>query len=80
MEKHEVEAAVLDVVNTVLKTSFTSLENVGRGTVPIWDSLKHIEIVLAIEEALGVEFAEEELAEATTAEMIVDIVCKKHAA
>ncbi len=30
-------------------------------TVPQWDSLKHIQLILAIEEAFGLQFADQEI-------------------
>jgi acyl carrier protein len=38
-------------------------ENLGYGDVPQWDSLHHVELVLALEDRLGVQIEPEQMVE-----------------
>lgn len=51
------------------------LENMD--TVKMWDSMKHIEIILAIEEAYGIMFEQEELSELVTITEIIRVLQRK---
>lgn len=80
LDKTQVEAAVLRILSTVIKQPLphgaaTTMENtVG------WDSLKHIEIMFAVEEELNIQFSEEELAELRSVAQIVAAIAAHHAA
>jgi len=63
MDRNEIERIVLDVLSTVLRRPFPLGTDVVRESTDGWDSLKHVEIVFAIEEEAGVEFPESMLAE-----------------
>ena len=45
-----------------------------RADVPQWDSLKHAEIVFALEDRYGVRFAEDEFAAMRSVSAIVTLV------
>lgn len=70
MNRQEIETIVLKVLSTVLKCEVT-LES-ERNQIPQWDSLKHIEVLFAVEDELGLQFAEEELASLDTVSRIVE--------
>jgi len=77
MDRNETEIVVLKVLSTILKSEVdvtSSRHNTAR-----WDSLKHIEIIFAVEDELGVEFSEEELASIDSVVKIVDQAMTKHA-
>jgi acyl carrier protein len=57
-----VHAEVLRVLGLVLEIDPPESVLV-RETCPEWDSLKHVQIVFALEDAFGVAFSLEELAE-----------------
>jgi acyl carrier protein len=78
MQRQDIEKAVLEALQIVLKTEVdlsSSRENCAQ-----WDSLKHIEIIFAIEDALGLQFDEAELADLNSVERIVAAVQDHHAA
>jgi acyl carrier protein len=78
MNRQEIERVVLLVLETVLKAEVdlsTSRENNAK-----WDSLKHIEVIFAIEDELNVQFSEEELPDLNSVSHIVDRVLSLHAA
>lgn len=80
MTRAEVEAVVSEVLSLVLKQSFTPAEPVLRAEVETWDSLSHIEIIYAVEEALEVTFGEQEMADLDGSQAIVDAVERHRAA
>jgi len=74
MDTTAIDTTVRAVLATVLERSISMDENVSRDNEPGWDSLKHIEVVFALEGALGVRFSEDELAELVDITSIVAVV------
>lgn len=62
MTHDELESHVHHVIALVLKLPAAPGSPVRRADVETWDSLSHVEIIYAVEEALGVTFTEEEMA------------------
>ncbi|MEQ9142869.1 MAG: acyl carrier protein [Parvibaculaceae bacterium] len=78
MEKKKIEDVVISVIKTILKTDTVEPQS-GRENLPDWNSLRHIEIVFAIEDELGVAFSEEEMGSLDTVEKIVQTVMTRDA-
>jgi len=57
--KSEREKLVVDVVSTILKRNVEATDD--RARINEWDSLKHIEIIFALEEVFEVQIPEEKL-------------------
>ena len=79
MDRKQIEQTVMDVLRAVLKQPFVEGTGITRQNTPSWDSLKHIEIMFALEDELGVEFSESELSELDSVTRIVDAVLARHA-
>ena len=75
--RQEIEAVSLTVLATVLKCKVTA--DTSRKNTPQWDSLKHIEVIFALEDELGVRFSEEELSHLDSVDSIVDKALTRHA-
>lgn len=80
MDRIQIEQTVLAVLTAILKRPFSDSTDITRQSTANWDSLKHIEIMFALEEELGTEFSEEELVSLDSMSKIVDAVSAKHAA
>lgn len=65
------ESTVRDTLGVVLGRAIPSDDPVLRHDQPDWDSLKHIELVFALEDALGVRFEADEIGELTDVAAIV---------
>jgi len=54
---------------------------VARGTstdtLDVWDSLKHMNLIVALEDEFGITFDQEEIAESTNFDVLVKIVQSK---
>lgn len=48
----------------------------SRATMPAWDSLKHMQIVFALEDRFGIEFTEEQIPKLDSVRSIADHVQK----
>jgi len=70
MDRQQIETVVLTVLATVLKCHVNG--DSTRKNTPQWDSLKHIEVIFAIEDELGLQFSEEALAGLDSVAHIVD--------
>jgi len=77
MDRYELEKRVLSVFNVLLCQQLQAGGDYTRKNVSNWDSLKHIEIIFALEEELGVEFSEAELAGLDSVAKILDALSKK---
>lgn len=75
----EVDGAVRSVLGTVFGRRIAGDEALSAKTEPAWDSLRHVEVLLAVEGALDVRFDEEELAQLDSVEKLVRSV-KRHRA
>ncbi|HWV18537.1 MAG TPA: acyl carrier protein [Rhodocyclaceae bacterium] len=78
MSRDQVQSEILAILNAVLKREATP--DSSRKNLPQWDSLKHVEIIFAVEDAFGVQFSEEELFELDSVENIAASIIAKHAA
>jgi acyl carrier protein len=76
MSAHEIEERVIATVAAVLKSPVTA--RTMREACPAWDSLKHIEVVFAVEDEFGLAFTEEELSGIDGAATLVTMV-RRHA-
>jgi acyl carrier protein len=43
-------------------------------TIEEWDSLKHMNLVLALEEEFGIQFTDEQIVEMLSVELIVEVM------
>ena len=81
MNREQIQATVIDTVATVLQMPANAVAaDATRADLPGWDSLKHVEIVFALEDATGVQFGEAEMAGLDGIARIVDVVAQHHAA
>lgn len=75
----EVDVKVRSVLGTVFGRPIPRDEPLSARTEPAWDSLRHVEVLLAVEGALEVRFDEDELAQLDSVEKLVRSV-KRHRA
>jgi acyl carrier protein len=57
------EATLAEILSLVLERPVATGEDVRRTDESKWDSLKHLEIVMAVEAAFDVSFTSDEMAE-----------------
>jgi acyl carrier protein len=68
--REQIKAVVLSILSAVLKCE---VDDTGsRLNLVQWDSLKHIEVIFAIEDELNLQFPEETLPDLISVEHIVD--------
>ncbi len=80
MDRIQIEQTVLAVLTTILNHPLPDGADITRLNTAGWDSLKNIQIMFALEDELGVEFSEDELAKLDSVSKIVDAVMAKNAA
>ena len=66
----EIEKAVREVLSAVLEREGPAGEAITRETDPTWDSLKHVQILYGVEDALDIEFDESEMAKLDSLEKL----------
>ena len=72
MKHQEIQTATLKVLSTVLKCEVDLLSS--RETLSNWDSLKHIEIIFAMEDEMKIQFPEEKMSELNSVIQIIAAV------
>jgi acyl carrier protein len=78
MEREATQQQIIEIVGTFLGRSATAAT--GREVDSDWDSLKHIQIIFAVEERFGIQLGEDEMAECDTVERLVEAVERHRAA
>lgn len=58
----QVDEVLAEILGLALARAVAPGENLRRVDEPKWDSLKHIEIIFAVEGAFGVSFSPDEMA------------------
>lgn len=76
----ELEQDIERLLVRILKVDQSPARALCRSDVEQWDSLKHVEIVFALEDQYGVEFAESEFATMTSAAAIAALLRPRLAA
>ena len=66
MTEDAVRAQVREILSVALGRPVAPGEQVEQSTEAAWDSVKHVELVLMLEERFGVVFEPEEFAELTS--------------
>lgn len=79
MNSLALEEEVLAVLAVVVKRKFDIGSHVSRKNTPEWDSLKHIELMFALEDRFDIQFSEEELARLDSVATIVEAVGRMNA-
>ena len=72
MNQEELEYTITSVLEVILKCEID--RDSTRKNTPLWDSLKHIEVVFALEDELKIQFPESELAKLESVQQIIEIV------
>ena len=67
---------VLEIISKITKITESDLIEQSNDNRP-WDSLGHVEIVIALENELGLFFETEEIADMTTINKIIEIIERK---
>lgn len=80
MSLDQIEEKVIFVLNALLKQQINKGADFTREEFSNWDSLKHIEIMFALEEEFEIEFCEDELVKLDSLSKIVDSVQRKYEA
>jgi acyl carrier protein len=78
MALSENEKKLITVMATVFETEPDSItEDASPDTLPKWDSLHHMNLVLALEEAFGIELTEDQTVEIMNYQLI-KLVLQEH--
>ena len=77
MSRAEIQAAVADLLSIALGRPMAPNEPVTRDREPSWDSLKHVQLILLLEEHFGVQFSEEEMGALRSSDEIVKAIEEK---
>lgn len=80
MTRQEIESGVAKLLSITVGRPISATELVVRESEAKWDSLKHVELILMLEESFSIRFDESEMAELRSSDEIVRAIEKKCAA
>ena len=72
MKADSIRSGVRRVLSAVLKQDLTAMVLVSRSDLPAWDSLKHVQVIFAIEDEFGIEIPDEDAEKITTVQLAID--------
>jgi acyl carrier protein len=78
MNRQQLETIVLATLAVILKCEL-SLDS-SRKNTDQWDSLKHIEVIFALEDEFNIQFSEEEMGKLDSVSKIIEKVLAYHEA
>jgi acyl carrier protein len=74
----EIKQRVLDVMAAIFEMSTANIpSNAAPGVVANWDSLKHMSLILALEEEFEFRFTDDEITDLLNLDLILSIVSAK---
>ena len=69
---------VLEIVSQIMNVSIDQLDDdTSPGTISNWDSLRHMNLILALEEKFAVSFSDDEIIDMLSVKSIVELLSKK---
>ena len=76
MSDTETREKVRQIMSVVLEEPIAPGQDVARESTPGWDSLKHVELLFALEDACDIMFDRQEFAELDTLDALVSAIDK----
>ncbi len=71
----EIKKSVMNIMSVVFNVPADSInDNSSTDTISSWDSLKHMSLIVSLEEQLECEFTDEQISEMTNFSKIIDII------
>tara|TARA_X000000368_G_C23021234_1_gene708100 strand:+ start:583 stop:825 length:243 start_codon:yes stop_codon:yes gene_type:complete len=78
MKKINLDKKIKDIMANIFKTSRKNISNKSsKDTIKNWDSLKHLQLVIALEEEFGIKFTDKQTTEMLNFELIKKIIQEK---
>ncbi|WP_339862175.1 MULTISPECIES: acyl carrier protein [Alphaproteobacteria] len=77
-DSKEIEQKIISIVKIITQQDDVSAKS-NRENTPEWDSLKHIDLIFALEDEFNVEFESEIIAQLNSIASIASEIAKKNA-
>lgn len=79
MTHADMEGTIRQIFSLALGRPVQAGDDVSMVSEPLWDSIKHIEIIMTLEQEMGVSFEPEDIPKLTTLSSLVAKVKELHA-
>ena len=77
-DMNEVKERVLSIIGTILEMNEKDIpDDAAPGVIEKWDSLRHMSLILALEQEFEIRFTDDEMTEPLNFKLIVDIVSER---
>jgi acyl carrier protein len=77
MDQEKLKLRIGKILKSILKTEKKKIEDISISNLDSWDSLKHITIILTLEEQINIKFTNDEISKATSFKNIFNIILQK---
>ena len=77
MNSDEIKASVTGIFKSILGD--VPAEETKREEIPAWDSLKHMQIIFAVEDEFDIQFSEEQIEKTTSIQDILEALTHRDA-
>ncbi len=67
----DIRQRVEQILTILFRKEIQDLDNFSMESEPLWDSMKHIEVIMTLEEELGISFPPEQIPLLTSAPEII---------
>lgn len=75
MHKSQIKQKVREIIASMFAVTVSDVpDNCALGYFERWDSLGHMNLILALEEEFGIRFLDEEVAELLSIDLMVDTI------
>tara|TARA_B100001142_G_C14248863_1_gene622399 strand:+ start:403 stop:636 length:234 start_codon:yes stop_codon:yes gene_type:complete len=75
---NNIEKRVKKIMSSVLEVPFETINNTSSSdNIKSWDSLKHMNLVVALEEEFNLVFTDEEITELINTKLIITVLADK---
>jgi acyl carrier protein len=76
--QNNIEKRIKNVMSSVFEISDEQInENSSPDTIENWDSLKHMNLVVALEEEFNIEFSDDNITELVNMKLIITVLSDK---
>ncbi len=78
MKKSDIQVRIKNIISALMEIPVDQIkDDSSPDTIEVWDSLRHINLVMTLEEEFGVQFSDNEIAELINVKLIIAVLMEK---
>jgi acyl carrier protein len=78
VKKSDIQVRIKNIISALMEIPVDQIkDDSSPDTIEVWDSLRHINLVMTLEEEFGVQFSDNEIAELINVKLIIAVLMEK---